>query len=245
MEKITPKAVIFDLGSTLIEYEKIPWSELLGECIRSVGRFLNKQGIKIPDEDKFYNVFCEVRDHYRKIGAETLVEWSIPVAAKDVLDKLNIKNEDGLTDRMFDAFYKPVEEQIFVYDDSKSTLKRIKEKGITIGLISNTIFPDRAHIGELKKYELYDYIDFTIFSSSFGKRKPHSDIFIQAADQAGFAPSECVYIGDRYYEDITGPNSVGMPAILKFVENREYPMDMPNNIKKIMKISELFDHIEI
>ena len=100
-------------------------------------------------------------------------------------------------------------------------------------------------MGELKKYELYEYIDFTIFSSSYGLRKPHSDIFLQAANQAGFAPSECLYIGDRYIEDITGPNSVGMPAVLKVVEYREYPDDMPGNIRKITNISELFEHIEI
>jgi len=245
MEKIRPKAVIFDLGSTLIEYEKIPWSELLEVCIKSVDRFLINQGVKIPAEDKFYEVFCEVRDKYRKIGAETLVEWSIPVAAQEVLNRLDIMNENGLADKMFDAFYKPIEEQLFVYDDSKATLKKIKENKLTVGLISNTIFPDRAHLNELKKYELYDYFDFTIFSSSYGLRKPHPDIFIQAANQAGVAPSECVYVGDRYIEDVTGPNSVGMPAVLKIVKNREYPENIPFDIRKIRNISELFEFIEL
>lgn len=245
MEKIKTKAVIFDLGSTLIEYEKIPWSELMEDCIRSASKFLIKQGFKIPSEEEFFKVFYKVRNHYREIGSETLVEWSIPLAAKDVLKRLNIQNDNGLSDKIFDAFYKPVEDQLFVYDDSKATLKKIKENGITVGLISNTIFPDRAHLNELKKYELYDYFDFTIFSSSYGLRKPHPSIFIQAANEAGLAPSECVYIGDRYIEDITGPNSVGMPAILKIVENREYPDNIPDDIRKISKISELFEHIEI
>jgi putative hydrolase of the HAD superfamily len=245
MDKLTPKAVIFDLGSTLIEYEKVPWTKLLGDCIKSVGEYLINQGIELPNEEKFYKVFCDVRDKYRKIGAETLVEWSIPVASQEVLNRLDIRDENGLADKMFDAFYKPVEKQLYVYDDSKETLEKIKKTGLTIGLISNTIFPDRAHLGELKKYELLDYIDFTIFSSSYGLRKPHSDIFLQAANQAGFAPSECVYIGDRYIEDITGPNSVGMPAVLKVVDYREYPDDMPDNIRKIDNISELFEHIKI
>jgi putative hydrolase of the HAD superfamily len=245
MDKLTPKAVIFDLGSTLIEYEKVPWTKLLGDCIKSVGEYLINQGIELPNEEKFYKVFCDVRDKYRKIGAETLVEWSIPVASQEVLNRLDIRDENGLADKMFDAFYKPVEKQLYVYDDSKETLEKIKKTGLTIGLISNTIFPDRAHLGELKKYELLDYIDFTIFSSSYGLRKPHSDIFLQAANQAGFAPSECVYIGDRYIEDITGPNSVGMPAVLKVVDYREYPDDMPDNIRKIDNISELFEPIKI
>jgi len=32
MIRIEPKAVIFDLGSTLIEYEGIPWPNLGREC---------------------------------------------------------------------------------------------------------------------------------------------------------------------------------------------------------------------
>ena len=42
MDKLKVKAVIFDLGSTLIEYEKVPWMELSVECIASVGDFLRK-----------------------------------------------------------------------------------------------------------------------------------------------------------------------------------------------------------
>ena len=62
---------------------------------------------------------------------------------------------------------------------------------------------------------------------------------------AGFAPSECLYVGDRYLEDIQGPESVGMSAILKIKPGREYPAEMPETVRRIDTLSELFDHIEI
>ena len=62
---------------------------------------------------------------------------------------------------------------------------------------------------------------------------------------AGFAPSECVYIGDRYVEDVEGPNDIGMNAILKIVEGREYPQDMPDTLRTIRTLGELERHIEI
>jgi hypothetical protein len=39
MEKLQPRAVIFDLGSTLIEYEVIPWSEMNLYCAASARNY--------------------------------------------------------------------------------------------------------------------------------------------------------------------------------------------------------------
>lgn len=245
MEKLKVKAVIFDLGSTLIEYETTPWPELAKSCIGNVHKYLKKRKFELPEEAQFLELFEEVKSFYRKSAAENLIEWSVPTAAEKVLEKLEIPNENNLADKMFEAYYKPVEAELYAYDDSFSTLKKIKDEIGTIGLVSNTIFPDHTHIDELKRFDLYQFFDFTIFSSVFGLRKPHPDIFTQAVNMAGFAPSECLYVGDRYIEDVTGPNSIGMHAILKVKPGREYPQDMPEDVRKINQLVELFDYLEI
>ena len=51
MEKLNPKAVIFDLGSTLIEYETIPWEDLIVECVESSRQFLLSIGFQPPDNN--------------------------------------------------------------------------------------------------------------------------------------------------------------------------------------------------
>ena len=243
MEKLKPKAVIFDLGSTLIEYEKHPWPELMELCMKSSAAYLRKHKYEIPDDDRFIEMLVDIKAGHRKLAQDKHIEWSVPQVLEKLLSRLEIEKDEDLIDKLFDAYYKPVDKSISVYDDSAVMLDKIKNSGYTIGLISNTIFPETAHQKELKRFALDSYFDFTIFSSTFGYRKPHENIFYAAANSAGFAPSECLYIGDRYLEDITGPNSIGMDAILKKVKDREYPSEMPETTKTISNLTDLEEYL--
>ncbi|UCG60303.1 MAG: HAD-IA family hydrolase [Candidatus Zixiibacteriota bacterium] len=245
MEKLKPRAVIFDLGSTLIEYESIPCSELSVIASRSVWSFLTDKGFKVPPEEEFIDTFEYIKNEFRKPARENLTEWSIPQAAERLLAEFGIESQDGLVKKLFQAYYRPVAEQIYAYDDTAETLERVKRRGMVVGLISNTIFPEQTHRDELKKFKLHKFFDFAIFSSTFGVRKPHPDIFCAAANMAGSAPAECVYVGDRYVEDYRGPTEVGMPAVLKIVRYREYPQDLLGEIPTINSLSELTNYIDI
>ena len=239
MSKLNPKAVIFDLGSTLIEYESIPWPELSIHCAARAREVLLEKGFSLPDESNFYQSFEKVKEKHRQVATEKLIEWSIPQAAEDLLQSLNVNSDKNTVDLFFDGFYQPVHERLFVYDDTAETLNKIKNNNIKIGLISNTIFPAETHIGELNRFNIHSFFEFKIFSSSFKLRKPHPDIFKHAVKLSGFTPEECVYVGDRYYEDIEGPHGIGMPAVLKIKKDREYPDEMPLAKWKISKLSEL------
>lgn len=244
MEKLRPRAILFDLGSTLIEYETVSWDELSETCVKNGRRFLAGRGIEVPPDGVFERSFDEIRQRYRQQAANTFVEWDIPQVVAELFDRLGIHHTERTIDEFFDAYYEKVAELLFAYDDAADTLARLKERYPTIGLISNTVFPERAHLAELDRFGLARYLDFTIFSSSFGLRKPHRDIFLKAANMAGQAPSDCVYIGDRYLEDIEGPHGVGMAAILKVKEDREYPDEMPLATRRVSTLTELFEHIE-
>jgi HAD superfamily hydrolase (TIGR01549 family) len=243
MDKLKPRAIIFDLGSTLIEYEVIPWDDLGAECAEAGWRFLRKHGYSVPDLDQFNAAYNEVRDKYRREADRTLVEWDVPTASAELFEKLGLGADDRLIDSFFDAYYEPVDKRLFVYDDTLETLEKLKSRYPVMGLVSNTVFPERAHKGELRRFGIAPYLNFTIFSSSFGFRKPHPDIFYHAVNLAGFAPCECVYVGDRYAEDISGPRRIGMEAILRRKSGREYPAEMPDLDRQIGTLSELVDHV--
>jgi HAD superfamily hydrolase (TIGR01509 family) len=49
-----------------------------------------------------------------------------------------------------------------------------------------------------------------VLSEEFGIRKPDPRIFFHAAGLLGVSPSECLYIGDSYKNDITGSRAAGM-----------------------------------
>lgn len=210
MEKLNPKAVIFDLGSTLIEYEAISWDEMGLKCAESTYEFMKNLGFELPEYHEYFNIYDRIKRTYREIAMETLKEWSVPQIVPDILKELRIDCSNSIIDDFFNAYYKPIAEQLFAYDDTVETLTKIREKYPVVGLVSNTIFPEETHLKELDKFGITPYLDFKIFSSTFGMRKPHSDIFYHAANLAGYAPAECVYIGDRYQEDIVGPKNIGM-----------------------------------
>ena len=96
-EKLRPKAVIFDLGSTLIEYEKVPWAEVAVSCMRDVAKYLRKQNVEIADDDQFIKDFDSVKSDYRKLASDKYIEWTIPQAAENLLKKLSVEYDDSVT----------------------------------------------------------------------------------------------------------------------------------------------------
>ncbi len=40
MDRLTPKAVIFDFGSTLVEYPSTTWEEVNAECVEAARQWL-------------------------------------------------------------------------------------------------------------------------------------------------------------------------------------------------------------
>ena len=244
MNQLTPKAIIFDLGSTLIDYPSTTWEEINVDCVAAVRQYFLSQRLSVPDEQEFYTAFEKIRQKHRTIAAETLVEWSVPQVLARLSEKLRLEVDEEMIDKLFDAYYEPIRQYIFAYEDAVDVLSRINERYDAVGLVSNTIFPERIHLNELKRFGLEEFLTFKLFSSTFGLRKPHPDIFYKAANLAGFSPAECVYIGDRYLEDISGPNEIGMPAILRFQEFRDYPDDPFGEIRQVMSLSDLEHHFD-
>jgi FMN phosphatase YigB (HAD superfamily) len=244
MSKLNPKAIIFDLGSTLIDYPTITWDEVNGKCAASSRQYLITHGYQVPPEQEYYQAFEAAKHIYRRRAFETLVEWDVPMVAEQLFVNLGIPYPKNQIDAFFDAYYEPVGKTVFVYKDTADVLSALRLKYKTIGLISNTVFPERTHRGELNRFGIEPLLDFAIFSSTFGIRKPHPAIFLKACEYAKCGPGECVYIGDRYLEDVIGPSAVGMPAILKLLNGRDYPPMIPEWTRTISNLSELFLHIQ-
>lgn len=245
MSKLAPKAVIFDLGCTLIEYEVVPWEELNRLCAESAHAFLISRGYHIPDADQFHRDVEEAKAPFRAKAAEKHIEWSVPQVLEPLLRQYGVMTNDHVMDDVFDAYYQPVDRLVYAYPDVVETLQAVRSRVDVIGLISNTVFPERAHRRELERFGIAPFLDFALFSSTYGVRKPHTDIFRHAAAKAGVMPEECVYIGDRWLEDVVGPARVGMPGVLKVQPGRTYPPEAASHPYRIAHLSELRQYLEI
>lgn len=98
-----------------------------------------------------------------------------------------------------------------LYPDVEETLKGLRSRGLTLGIISNWSTRLRSIARETGLEAL---VDFIVVSSEVGVRKPDPRIFQFALERAGAAPSEVVYVGDQVEDDVRGAQRVGIRPIL-------------------------------
>jgi len=212
-DKSEIKCVMFDLGSTLIEYENIPWDEMNLLALEAGYNYLRGSINPLPSYEEICEEYIKIRDINRDSSGQTLKEWNVPDRIAELFKAVGIKNNDKVVSEFFKFYYNIISSQLTIFDDTVSVLSKLKEADFKIGLISNTIFPDTNHIGDIKRFGIDKYFDFKIFSSNFGYRKPHRLIYEEAIRLSGFTPEQSIFVGDRFIEDYLGPRENGIFSV--------------------------------
>ncbi|MCT2588166.1 HAD family hydrolase [Actinophytocola gossypii] len=100
----------------------------------------------------------------------------------------------------------------------------LREQGLRIGVLSSTPWPAAWHEEVLRRDGVLDLFHATVWSSDLEYTKPHPSAFLTAMAAVGVDdPADCVYVGDRPYDDISGAKGVGMRAVL--VPHSDLPAD--------------------
>lgn len=124
-------------------------------------------------------------------------------------------------------------------------LRALKERGLRLGILSSTMWPGEWHDEWLRRDGVLDLFDGRTWSSDLPFTKPHPTAFRAAMAAVGVDdPAECVFVGDRPYDDISGAKAVGMRAVLvphsEIPEEQQVPVDVePDAV--IQRLSELPD----
>jgi putative hydrolase of the HAD superfamily len=107
----------------------------------------------------------------------------------------------------------------------QEVLEFYKQRGHKLGLISNTVFPEKYHYEDMQHFGIYDYFDEIIFSSEFSHRKPHPSIFEHVLTKLDISANQAFFVGDRMDIDIVGAKNAGLFAVLKKKPGRECDHD--------------------
>ena len=97
------------------------------------------------------------------------------------------------------------------FDDVVPTLTVLRERGLTLGLISNMNMSGADLMSNLR---LSSHVDFAVTSLEIRVEKPHPLAFQTALSRAGVEADEAVMVGDQPRSDIEGAARVGMAPIL-------------------------------
>lgn len=99
--------------------------------------------------------------------------------------------------------------------DAAPLLAALRERGLKVGLLSNTIWPRAQHEAWFERDGVADLFDGAVYSSEIPWVKPHPEAFAAAMAAVGVVdPARAVFVGDRPFEDIHGAKRVGMRAVL-------------------------------
>jgi HAD superfamily hydrolase (TIGR01509 family) len=91
------------------------------------------------------------------------------------------------------------------YPDALPCLERLRSEGRRVGAVGNTPAATEALLRK--------HVDFVGSSGRWGIEKPAAAFFERVAAEAGVAPEELAYVGDRVDNDIEPALAAGMTAI--------------------------------
>jgi putative hydrolase of the HAD superfamily len=196
------KAVLFDLGLTLIRTATFP------EIYR---RILARFGVtaSLDDIEKAQNATEGEFDIATYDESRRKQFWTDYNAA--VLKKLGITEDTVFLAAQIDELWWKCS-QVQVYPDAEPTLFQLRARGLKIGLVSNGFKKDLKHIlGEL---DLKKWFDTVVCIESCDCAKPNKEIFVYALDKLGVKASEALFVGDSVVHDYEGALSVGIKPLL-------------------------------
>jgi FMN hydrolase / 5-amino-6-(5-phospho-D-ribitylamino)uracil phosphatase len=119
--------------------------------------------------------------------------------------------------------YRAAWDHATIIDPEVSPLMAVlRGKGLRTGVLSSTAWPAAWHEELLRRDGVHDLFDAMVWSSDLEYTKPHRDAFLAAMAAVGVDdPADCVYVGDRLYDDVSGAQAVGMRAV--FIPNSTIP----------------------
>ena len=224
------KAVIFDMYETLITHYNSPLyfgSEMAKDAGMSVEDFF------VLWRDK------EIDDNRTK-GQLTLEE---------VLERI-FKTNDCYSKELVDKIVKKrmdVKRECFnhLHPHIVPMLRKIKEQGIRIGLISNCYSEE---VGPIKESELYPYFDVACLSYEVGMKKPDEKIYLRCMEELDVEPEECLYVGDGGSNELEGANKLGIRALqatwYMLDENSDEYLERVRGKDKFAKLKDPLDVLE-
>jgi len=238
------RAVLFDLGHTLWD---VRYDEALAAPIyRNVRRRLARAVAgPVPSAER-------LREAVTKRWAEEEIDVMRngrldQRPAEDIIAEglatVGVEVSPRLLDRITDDILLPDAWGRYLEADTLTALRALKERGLRLGVVSNTYQRGQVLRDQLAQCGALPYIDVTVFSSEMGLRKPHPSLFEMPLAELGVPPQEAIFVGDSPSADIRGAQGVGMRAVL----TRQYRQESVEGItpdRIIWRLPEVIEYID-
>ena len=230
------KAISFDFYNTLVRFWP-PLDAIQQSACLELGLSVSKAGI-----DRGYavgDVFFNEENARRSLSERTDEERLDFFAEYEqiLLEHAGLSVSLKLAGQIWQLAM-TVPKDFIAFDDTLPALAALKDKGYSLGVLSNL----RRELGPLcTRLGMAPYLDFCINSEEAGAEKPYPQIFLAALERVSASPEETVHVGDQYHSDVLGARGVGMHAVL--IDRGGWQTDV-KDCAKIASLEELGDLLD-
>jgi putative hydrolase of the HAD superfamily len=140
-------------------------------------------------------------------------ELEYPAIVRQLLSDFGVEPTDEELDAYLEAEHTAWSGARQLGATTHALLESLRSRGLKLGVVSNAFDPGPLLHRDLADTGVAERIEFAVFSSEVGVRKPHPAIFEHALKALEVDAGEALFVGDRLYEDIRGASEAGMKTV--------------------------------
>lgn len=219
----TIRCILFDFGDTLwTRKDKATWYRLEQAANQTAVAVLRSHlpASYLPalDDSKLGLETRRAIDHAirEKKRQDPEHEPNFVALVQEALRSIGITHvSQTLSEAIFEALRVRIGASRDLFEDTLSTLTALKERGYTLGVVTNRHYGGPPFQEDIRDLGLLDYFDarHMAISADLGVRKPNPAIFLHALDGLGFSPQEAAMVGDSLSADVGGAKRLNIFAI--------------------------------
>src|SRR4029450_1727985 len=181
-------AVLFDWGDPPMQFAYSP--ELVAAGNRAGLEALARPDL--PPADEVTERFCEEYEPLLWVPGPT-EETESPELVRRLLRDFGVEIDDEELGRYLEAEHRAWDPARILAAHTHPLLEALRERGLRLGLVSNAFDPGWLLHRDLDQMGLEERLDFSVFSSEVGMRKPHPAIFERALEGPGGEPGRAPF----------------------------------------------------
>jgi HAD superfamily hydrolase (TIGR01509 family) len=188
----------------------------------TIHKLLVERGYSPPDARSFSPaLFARAGSRWRQ-AMQTCQSYTVYDLLAEMLPGMGLSvTEDDLAACV--AAFESIPDPIGPRDDALAVLVALRDRGLGLGLVSNSWSTPAYRDEELRRAGLLELLEVRVYSSAMEVMKPHPAIFERALAELGVAAAQTVMVGDMLEMDVGGAQAVGMRGVWLDARGRGLP----------------------